>query len=197
MALSPERTTYVTVQQGIFRGRKIALPPALHGHRHFTSSLMKEALFQLIDVYRPCAFFDLCAGSGQIAVEALSRGFTPVHCVERDERRFAFLVRELAAYDLTLHKKDFRRMAPLIAEQGGVAFLDVPYSFWNQDGVCYHLEDFLIKLRSAMKGQPVVLALQSPHTVRFSNRDIEQWLLEYGITQRRYRSHTLSLVGLA
>lgn len=199
MALSPDRTTHVAVQQGSFRGRKIALPPALHGHRHFTSSLMKEAFFQLVEAYRPCAFFDLCAGSGQMAVEALSRGFAPVHCVERDERRFAFLIKELSGFDLSFHKKDFRRMAPVIAEQGGVAFLDVPYSFWNSDGICLHMEEFLLKLRTELEGRStrVVLAVQAPATVRFSNTEIEQWLFEHGMTQREYRGHTLLVVDFA
>ncbi len=200
MPLSSDRTKYVTVQQGSLRGKKIALPPAVHGHRHFTSALMKEAFFQLVEAYRPGPFFDLCAGSAQMAVEALSRGFSPVHCVERDEKRFAFLVKQLSSLELSFHKKDFRRMVPVILEAGGgVVYLDVPYSFWSQDGICLHMEEFLLKLHSGLQGNrvPVLLAVQAPTTVRFANSDLEQWLFENGMSQRDYRGHTLLIADLS
>lgn len=179
---------YVSVQQGEMRGKKILLPPAIHGHRHFTSALIKEALFQICEPYKPAAFFDLCAGSAQIAVEALSRGFSPVHCVERDDGRFSFLVEQLKGIDIILHKKDFRRMASVIADTHSVVFIDAPYSFWQSDGSCELIEDFLIKLFEKPR-LSILLAIQSPMPISFKKEEL-QGLLDTGVS-REYRGHTL------
>ncbi|MBW7856748.1 MAG: RsmD family RNA methyltransferase [Leptonema sp. (in: Bacteria)] len=183
---------YVSVQQGEMRGKKILLPPAIHGHRHFTSALIKEALFQICEPYKPAAFFDLCAGSAQIAVEALSRGFSPVHCVERDDGRFSFLVEQLKGIDIILHKKDFRRMASVITCHS-VVFLDVPYSFWQRDGSCELIEDFLVKLLENSK-LSILLAIQSPTPISFKKEKLQN-LLEQGVS-RDYRGHTLFTVEI-
>jgi 16S rRNA G966 N2-methylase RsmD len=130
------------ILRGGLRGRKIAVPPAVHGNSHLTLGLVKEAVFQILegrlapDLDR-WAFFDLCAGSGQMAIEAHSLGFAPVHLSEIDPGRLRHLFAEKARWDypLTIHKRDFRRMAPLLLEfPRVVAFLDPPYSFWEHDG---------------------------------------------------------------
>lgn len=178
---------YVLVQQGKMRGKKILLPPAVRGHRHFTSALIKEALFQICEAYEPATFFDLCAGSAQIGIEALSRGFFPVHCVERDESRFSFLAEQLKETDIILHKKDFRRMVPAITDRS-VLFLDVPYTFWQPDGSCELIEIFLTKLLRR-SGISILLAIQSPLPLSFRNQALRN-LLEQGMS-REYRGHTL------
>lgn len=200
MGLRERGSGSVNVQQGGLRGRRIPLPPAIHGHRHFTSSLMKEAFFQLVESRIGQPFFDLCAGSGQMAVEALSRGFSPVHCVERDEARFQFLIKELHDLGLTFHKKDFRRMAPVCAAAGGAAFLDAPYSFWASDGQCPHVEDFLLRLRNELStatDMDLLLGIQSPVPMILKDAELQEWIggqLESG--RREYRGHFLLLLSL-
>jgi 16S rRNA G966 N2-methylase RsmD len=127
------------IQKGRFQGRKIKPPPAVSGNSHLTLGLVKEAIFQVLegqlgaglDQY---AFFDLCAGSGQMAFEALSRGFAPVHLAEIDPRRLRHLIDEArrGSFDVQIHRRDFRRMAPLVLRHArSVIFLDPPYSFWQ------------------------------------------------------------------
>jgi 16S rRNA G966 N2-methylase RsmD len=130
------------ILRGSLRGRKVAVPPAVHGNSHLTLGLVKEAVFQILEGrlggdLSQWAFFDLCAGSGQMAIEAHSLGFAPVHLSEIDPGRLRHLFTEkrLWDYPLTIHKRDFRRMAPLLLEfPRVVAFLDPPYSFWEHDG---------------------------------------------------------------
>lgn len=126
------------VQKGRFRGRPIPMPPDIRGQSHFTPGIVKEALFQLIEneIGNPqgIPFYDTCSGSGQIAIEALSRGFAPVHAVELAPERFAALLSHVKEenYDIRCHRKDMRRMAHLIAaEATPVVFIDLPYSFWE------------------------------------------------------------------
>lgn len=111
-----------------------------------TLGLVKEAVFQILagrlqsgaddDFSRSaCAFFDVCAGSGQMGFEALSRGFDPVHLTEVDSGRLRHLIAEAkrGAYALEVHRRDFRRAAPLILQQQrSVVFVDPPYSFWDR-----------------------------------------------------------------
>lgn len=125
------------IQRGQFRGRRVQAPPGVRGHSEFTPGLVKEALFQRIENLigpDPSAwsFFDLCAGSGQVAMEAASRGFGQVHACEIDQGRFAFLLEQVKAlgYPIRCHRKDFMRLARLVRAPA-VVFLDLPYSFWK------------------------------------------------------------------
>jgi len=146
----------IRIQQGIFRGRAIQQPPIIHGECNITTGLLKEAAFQLIENFREgreFAFFDLCAGSGQIGLEALSRGFSPVHLCELDQNRFAFLLKEIKKYNyqVQLHKKAMQRLAPLVAQtQYSVSYIDLPYSFWSESS-CKHIDDFFLSMFASMQ----------------------------------------------
>lgn len=82
-----------TILQGKFRNQKIPLPAQLHGHAHITPQKVKEAAFQLIQNREKnnekIVFWDLFAGSGQMACEAVSRSFLHVVFCERDSKRIA------------------------------------------------------------------------------------------------------------
>lgn len=124
------------IQKGRFRGRLIEAPPGIRGHQEFTPGLVKEALFQRIENLAgdlsEWNFYDLCAGSGQIAFEAASRGFAEIHACEIDQGRFGFLLDQVRrhSYPVRCHRKDFQRLARSIAGSA-VVFLDLPYSFWT------------------------------------------------------------------
>ena len=113
------------------------------------------------------AFFDLCAGSGQMGLEALSRGYHPVHMCELDTRRFSHLSRELqkGGYDVVLHRKDFRRMSlPILSHTRASVFLDAPYSFWSGES-CPNIDAFLIRLVNDWPEgscERLLLAIQGP-----------------------------------
>ncbi len=130
------------IHSGKFRGKKLKFPPDAKGKSHFTPALIKEALFPLAmnepwkEGLEDRTFFDLCAGSGQMAWEACSLGYGEVHLCEVDEKRIRFLIEEMEKnhFQAKLHRRDFRRMAPLIGEHREVvAFLDPPYSFWDRE----------------------------------------------------------------
>ncbi|MCR9144335.1 MAG: RsmD family RNA methyltransferase [bacterium] len=127
------------IQKGRLRGRKIKPPPPVSGNSHLTLNLVKEAIFQVIEGrlgpdLEQYAFFDLCAGSGQMAFEAFSRGFSAVHLAEVDARRLSHLISEAkrGEFEVQIHRRDFRRMAPLVFRHPkSIVFLDPPYSFWK------------------------------------------------------------------
>ncbi|MGB1377139.1 MAG: RsmD family RNA methyltransferase, partial [Miltoncostaeaceae bacterium] len=75
---------------GSLGGRRLVAPPG-RGTRP-TSDRVKEALFSIIGPLEGVAVLDLFAGSGALAIEALSRGAASAVCVD-DERGAADAIR--------------------------------------------------------------------------------------------------------
>jgi 16S rRNA (guanine(966)-N(2))-methyltransferase RsmD len=76
----------VRIVTGSLKGRRI--PTGRLGNLRLTSARLKEAVFGMLgpDLRGQC-FLDLCAGSGQMGLEALSRGARAV-LNEPDRRRY-------------------------------------------------------------------------------------------------------------
>ncbi len=117
---------------GVAGGRRLAVPPS--GTRP-TSDRVREALFSAL-AHDPglsgAAVLDLCAGSGALGLEALSRGAAHVLLVECDRRAAAVLRRNVAAVDLPGAQV---RTAPAAAVLGGppdraydLLLVDPPYA---------------------------------------------------------------------
>lgn len=67
---------------GKFRGRKLKSPPSLETRP--TSDRLRETLFNIIAPrIEGARFLDLCAGSGAVGIEALSRGAVQAIFVDR------------------------------------------------------------------------------------------------------------------
>lgn len=80
---------------GTFRGRRLAAPKGNRLVRP-TADRVKESIFsilreQIVDVN----FLDLCAGTGSMGIEALSRGAKHVTFLERDPRCIEIIERNL------------------------------------------------------------------------------------------------------
>ncbi len=85
---------------GAAGGRRIAVPPK--GTRP-TSDRVREALFSALDAgpgLDGAAVLDLCAGSGALGLEALSRGADHALLVESDRRAAGVLQRNVATVGL-------------------------------------------------------------------------------------------------
>jgi 16S rRNA (guanine966-N2)-methyltransferase len=85
----------VRIVTGRLRGRTIPFNPKRHGDIRVTSGRLKEAVFdRLGSSLEELRFLDICAGSGQMALEAYSRGAL-VTAVEPDRRRRELLLQLL------------------------------------------------------------------------------------------------------
>jgi 16S rRNA (guanine966-N2)-methyltransferase len=81
---------------GVAGGRRLAVPP---GGTRPTSERVREALFSALTAdpgLEGAAVLDLCAGSGALGLEALSRGAVHALLVESDRRAAAVLRRNVA-----------------------------------------------------------------------------------------------------
>jgi 16S rRNA (guanine(966)-N(2))-methyltransferase RsmD len=75
---------------GKYRGRNLKSPPTL-GTRP-TSDRLRETLFNILAPrIEGARFLDLCAGSGAVGIEALSRGAAYVAFVDRSRKMYALI----------------------------------------------------------------------------------------------------------
>jgi len=116
---------------GEFRGRR--LRPLRGGQVRPTASKVREAWFNILGDRVPGArVLDLCAGSGALGLEALSRGATEVVFVERDRRALGVLqenIETLGVADRTRVIRDeaFSALERLAGERFDIAVADPPY----------------------------------------------------------------------
>ena len=103
------------VTTGTARGRLIETVPGEDIVRP-TAGKVKEAVFSAVQFFIPgCRMLDIFAGSGQMGIEALSRGAE--HCVFVDSSREA-----IAVIKRNLNKTDFFKNAT-VAETDGIQYL--------------------------------------------------------------------------
>lgn len=116
---------------GAARGRRLAVPDGL-GTRP-TSEKVRGAVFNLLgQFFEGGAVLDLYAGSGALALEALSRGCERATCVEAD-RRAAEVIRRNAealgwADRVAVRQGRVEDVAPRLPGGYALAFVDPPYA---------------------------------------------------------------------
>ena len=117
---------------GTYRGRRIPSGNRL-GDIRLTSTRLKEAVFSMLGPdLGGQTFLDLCAGSGQIGLEALSRGAT-VELNEPDRRRLGqirSLLYEWKAGVAALHSAKAQALIPSLATDDrrfDIIYADPPY----------------------------------------------------------------------
>jgi 16S rRNA (guanine966-N2)-methyltransferase len=118
---------------GTLGGRRIAAPPG--NDTRPTSDRVREALFSALGPIDGARVLDLFAGSGALALEAISRGAAHAVLVEKDARAAAVIERNLEALEIDAGRAALRRRDALRAlrdareagESYDLVFLDPPY----------------------------------------------------------------------
>ncbi|MCP9470483.1 MAG: 16S rRNA (guanine(966)-N(2))-methyltransferase RsmD [Nitrospira sp.] len=118
---------------GIHRGRRLRQPQGF-GLRP-TSERVREALFSILGNRLPgCRFLDLYAGTGAVAIEALSRGASYATCVESDPSALKLLRQNVhdcvGGSSLTVYAQTVERFLSrpdLWEGEYDVVFADPPY----------------------------------------------------------------------
>lgn len=121
---------------GKYRGRRLQSPPSLETRP--TSDRLRETLFNIIAPrIQGARFLDLCAGSGAVGIEALSRGAAHVTLVDRSRKLGQLIASNLAFCrsdpgDCTVVITDaadfLRRCTRRPTEPWAIVFFDPPYS---------------------------------------------------------------------
>lgn len=121
---------------GQYRGRRLKSPPSLDTRP--TSDRLRETLFNVIAPrIRGARFLDLCAGSGAVGIEALSRGAAHATFVDRSRQMGGLIeanldlcgVGEDQALVVIAEATEFlRRRLKKKGEPWGMVFFDPPYA---------------------------------------------------------------------
>ncbi|PJZ69574.1 DNA methyltransferase [Leptospira perolatii] len=164
------------IQTGDLKGKSIPSPVTQQGKSNFTPAILKKSLFSILDSLElqgrlpigESAFLDLFAGSGQMGIEALSKGFARGVFLDLAWDRFESLKNVLEKLDkphLVLRKDAFLFHSNFeIPEAFKVYFLDPPYSFWEkkEEKIKAMVEDII-----ATETGVSVIFIQSPHPLNW------------------------------
>jgi 16S rRNA (guanine966-N2)-methyltransferase len=130
---------------GKYRGRKLKSPPS--SQTRPTSDRLRETLFNILAPrIEGARFLDLCAGSGAVGIEALSRGAAHVTFVDRSQGMCTLIeanlkaleVDEAAAEIVCKEAAEFlRRRAKKGVKPFEIVFYDPPYAMDYQDMLGY------------------------------------------------------------
>ena len=130
---------------GKYRGRKLKTPPSLKTRP--TSDRLRETLFSILAPrIEGARFLDLCAGSGAVGIEALSRGAAQVTFVDRSRKMYALIETNLKMlnvvdYEIDVVSKEvlefLRKHAKQEDEPFDIMFFDPPYATDYEDLLDY------------------------------------------------------------
>ena len=115
---------------GIARGRRLE---TLEGEDvRPTTDRIKEAVFSIIQFETEGrTFLDLFAGSGQMGIEALSRGAKTAYLVDNSKKSIETIKRNLKTtkleQDAKVFSMDYHSFLSMCSERFDIAFIDPPY----------------------------------------------------------------------
>ncbi|HWT02327.1 MAG TPA: 16S rRNA (guanine(966)-N(2))-methyltransferase RsmD [Pyrinomonadaceae bacterium] len=121
---------------GYYRGRNLKSPPSMQVRP--TSDRLRETLFNVIAPrIEGARFLDLCAGSGAVGIEALSRGAEHVTFVDRSRKMCGLVEANLDLCGVPEEETEvvmaeaaefLRRAAARDDQRWDIAFFDPPYA---------------------------------------------------------------------
>ncbi len=119
----------VRITGGEARGRLVAGPEGLELRP--TGSKVRQAFFNICaNKLYECSFLDLCAGTGLIGLEALSRGASSLIFVEENRKAARAIEGNLKylGYEAEVICSDLRRVLPILNRKSfDIIFADPPY----------------------------------------------------------------------
>jgi 16S rRNA (guanine966-N2)-methyltransferase len=123
------RNATVRITGGDARGRRVSAPDGLEVRP--TGAKVRQAFFNILgDRLKGCRFLDLCAGSGLMGLEALSRGAESLTAVE-EQRKMVRIIQENLKhleYQAEVICGDVRKVLPVLeSEKFDIIFADPPY----------------------------------------------------------------------
>lgn len=176
----------IRIVSGSLKGRKI---PTLQGYGIRPTSLRaREALFSILGpIISDACVADLCAGSGSIGLEALSRGARKVLFVEQNAHAAQILEKTLTQFNLGARSHVVIQDVVLAIQNPSligwrpfdVLYIDPPYQFEQRDQLLSQIvEADLVTTKGLM--------VYEHFSKRTPPSDIGQWMLtrtaKYGDT---------------
>jgi 16S rRNA (guanine966-N2)-methyltransferase len=126
---------------GEARGRAIAAPAGYELRP--TGSKVRQAFFNIVGFeLKGCSFLDLCAGTGLVGIEALSRGAGSLIAVEANPGAARAIEANLAhlGYDGEVICGDVRKVLPILGTSFDIIFADPPYASGLYESIIHLVE---------------------------------------------------------
>jgi 16S rRNA (guanine(966)-N(2))-methyltransferase RsmD len=174
------------VISGVYRGRVLRSPPDRKTRP--TSDRLRETLFNILapKISDGTRFLDLCAGTGAIGIEALSRGAAFVTFVDRSRRSCALIEENLDILNVPEERTEVLNLQAETFtgrkhdEPWDIAFYDPPYDS-NYGPVLF---DFGERSNELLKNDSVlVVEHHSKKPVPDASGDLRRWrVLKQGET---------------
>ena len=122
----------VKILGGCYKGSKIAVPPK--GTRP-TAVLLRRRYFDSVQDLSGRLFVDLCAGSGAMGFEAVSRGACAVHFIDEGRQQVSYLKKNIDSLGISngsafVHRSDaikWLKQNINIFSKDAIIFFDPPY----------------------------------------------------------------------
>lgn len=113
---------------GKYTRRNIICPP---GVIRPAMDRMRESLFSILGDLTGCSFLDLFSGSGCVAIEASSRGASPIHLVEMDRGKKSTIEKNLSFVEeeKKLFMMDVRRFILSNLNSYDIVYADPPFKY--------------------------------------------------------------------
>ena len=120
---------------GQFRGRRLKSPPGAQTRP--TSDRLRETLFNILAPrIEGARFLDVCAGTGAVGIEALSRGAAHITFVDQSRKMCALIEANLTSlsvaadrYEIVVSEAfDYLRRGLRKAPEFDIVFFDPPYA---------------------------------------------------------------------
>jgi len=165
-----------------------------------SSDRFKESLFNVLaGSFVGLSWLDAFAGSGQIGLEALSRGAEEVVFVEADRRAVRVLERNLES--LRLEDSEQVRLFPCRLEQALKQFAEQSMRFdyiyldppWQREKAYARLEESLLKGELLKPGTRIVTESDSSHPCPFA--EIAEKIAYTTLFERDYGAARLAVYG--
>ena len=174
------------VISGIARGTKLDSRESISTRP--TLDRIKENMFNLIqDKVRDSVVLDLFAGSGQLGIEALSRGADRAYFCDIDREDIVFLNKNIAKTRLTeksiVLNEDFKKVLNTVNTKFDLIFIDPPYksnfveesinliyekSILNDDGLIIIETDETQKIQELLNSKSYINILKTKNYGRVS-----------------------------
>lgn len=170
---------------GTFRGRNIEAPSSHSDLIRPSKDIVREAIFNIIDIPTNALVLDLYAGTGILGFEALSRGARHVDFVEK-MRDFVDLIRKNAInLNVDPHVDVYTERVELFlknphSQKYDIVFLDPPYK--------HNAFNDIDLTREFIDDNGILMYLHS-NTVTVENEFSDNWLL---VDTRTYGKTTIS-----
>ena len=113
---------------GSIKGRRLQSPPDGWETVRPTSDRAREGLFSILQAWPQGPFLDLFAGTGAVGLEAWSRGFPVVTCVEQDGAACALARGNARGTGVQVLHKDALRLGAEAFRDLALVFGDPPYA---------------------------------------------------------------------